>query len=50
MPDANLKIVRERIEQMMPQIEQPAQGKILHPWLSVTAGDHYVSTNFVWDF
>ncbi len=35
---------------MMPQIEQPAQGKILHPWLSVTAGDHYVSTIFVWDF
>jgi glycogen debranching enzyme len=50
MSQSNLRIVREHIEQIMPRIERPAEGKILFPWLSVTYGDHYASTIYTWDY
>ena len=34
----------------MPRIERPPMGKILFPWISVTAGEHYASTIYTWDF
>ena len=50
MDNPDLQIVREYIIQAMPQIERPPMGKILYPWLSVTHGQHYDSTIFVWDY
>ena len=50
MGNSNLQIVHQYITEIMPQIEQPPLGKILHPWLSITYGMHYGSTIFTWDY
>lgn len=50
MNNPNLQIVREHITRIMPRIEHPPAGKILHPWLSVTYGQHYASSIYTWDY
>lgn len=50
MENSKLQIVRQYITQIMPQIERPPLGKILHPWLSPTYGTYYESTIFGWDY
>lgn len=42
-------IVHKHIETIMPMIEQPAEGKIRSPFLSITMGKTYSTTLFVWD-
>jgi glycogen debranching enzyme len=49
MNNSNLQAVRQYIDQIMPRIEQQPSGKIPHPWLSITYGEHYASTIFTWD-
>jgi neutral trehalase len=49
MDNSNLQVVRQYINQIMPQIERPPMGKIPYPWLSITYGEHYPSTIFTWD-
>lgn len=49
MDHPDLQAVRQYIKQVMPRIEHPPCGKILHPWLAITCGEHYGATIYTWD-
>jgi putative isomerase len=50
MNDTQLHILRRQINEIMPRVERPPEGKILYPWLSITYGDYYVSSIYTWDY
>ena len=50
LPISDYNIVHQYIIETMPKIERSPIGKILHPWLSITCGEHYASTIWAWDF
>ena len=48
-PNNMFSRVHEYIVQIMPQLKHPAEGLLVHPYLSVSSGQHYASCIYSWD-
>lgn len=46
---ADLALLKAHLAHVRQQIRKPAQGRIRHPWLAVSYGQHYASWIYTWD-
>jgi hypothetical protein len=46
---ADRDLLKAHLSQVRSLVVKPAQGRIVHPWLSVSYGQHYASWIYTWD-